>query len=58
MCTGDPSTDGVWTIVGMTTKARYTVKGLIKNKGYSFRVTALGVVGEGPASEISSAEAA
>ena len=58
MCTGDPSTDGVWTIVGMTSKARFTMKGLITDKKYSFRVTALGVVGEGPASEVVLAKAA
>ena len=55
---GDPDTDGKWSIVGMTSKTRCTVKSLIRNKAYAVRVTALGVVGEGPASEIVSAEAA
>jgi hypothetical protein len=42
----------------MTSKARFTVKGLTRNKAYSFRVTALGTVGEGPVSEMVTAEAA
>ncbi len=58
ICDGDPTTDGKWSIVGMTSKARLTVKSLIRNKAYAFRVAALGVVGEGPVSEIVSAEAA
>jgi hypothetical protein len=58
ICDGDPTTTGVWTSVGMTSKARFTVKGLIRNKAYSFRVTALGTVGEGPVSEMVTAEAA
>lgn len=58
ICDGDPTSTGVWTKAGMTSKARFTVKGLIRHKAYSFRVTALGAVGEGPASEIVTAEAA
>ena len=58
ICDGDPTSTGVWTSVGMTSKARFTVKGLIRNKAYSFRVTALGTVGEGPVSEMVTAEAA
>ncbi len=58
ICTGDPLSDGIWTVVGMTSKARFTKKDLITDKKYSFRVTALGVVGEGPASEAVVAKAA
>ena len=58
ICDGDPTTTGVWTAAGMTSKSRFTVKGLTRNKAYSFRTAALGVVGQGPMSEIVSAEAA
>ena len=58
ICDGDPTTDGKWSIVGMTSKARFTVKGLVTDKNYSFRATALGVVGEGPVSETVTAKAA
>ncbi len=58
ICDGDPTTTGVWTKAGMTSKARFTVKDLTRHKAYSFRVAALGTVGEGPLSEIGTAEAA
>ena len=58
ICDGDPTTDGIWKIAGMTSKARLTVQGLITDKKYSFRVTALGKVGEGPVSDTVTAKAA
>lgn len=58
ICDGDPTTDGKWTIAGMTSKARFTAKGLITDKKYSFKATAIGVIGEGPASDVVTAKAA
>jgi len=58
ICDGDPTTAGKWTIAGMSSKARFTVKGLVTDKKYSFRATALGVVGEGPVSGTVTAQAA
>ncbi len=58
ICDGDPTTDGKWTIAGLCSKARFTVKDLITDKKYSFKVTALGKVGEGPESEVVMAKAA
>ncbi|MEO8590719.1 MAG: fibronectin type III domain-containing protein [Flavobacteriales bacterium] len=57
VCDGDPKT-GVWKAVGMTSRARFTVSGLITDQLYAFRAAALGVVGEGPVSDIASAKAA
>jgi predicted DNA-binding protein (UPF0251 family) len=58
ICEGDPYTDGVWKPVGMSSKATITIPGLITDKLYSFKTAALGVVGEGPLSEIATAKAA
>ncbi|MBK6408934.1 MAG: fibronectin type III domain-containing protein [Flavobacteriales bacterium] len=58
ICDGDPTSDAKWTPVGMTSKARLTVKGLTTDRKYSFRVAALGVVGEGPLSDTVTAKAA
>lgn len=58
VCDGDPTTSNAWTAVGTTTKARLTVKGLITDRKYSFRTAALGVVGEGPVSDVVTAKAA
>ena len=58
ICEGDPSTDGVWRPAGMSSKGRITITGLITDKLYSFKTAALGVVGEGPLSEIATAKAA
>ena len=46
----DPTTTGEWTKAYMSSKARYMVKGLIRHKAYSFRVAALGALGEDPES--------
>jgi len=58
ICDGDPSTDGVWRPAGLSSKGRITITGLITDKLYSFKTAALGVVGEGPLSEIATAKAA
>lgn len=58
ICDGDPAMGGKWSLAGTSTKAKLTVSGLETDKMYSFRVAALGVVGEGPMSEIVSAKAA
>jgi len=58
ICNGDPTTNGEWTIAGLTSKSRFTVKGLVTDKTYAFRASALGVVGEGPVSEAVNAKAA
>lgn len=57
ICDGDPA-KGEWKPLDYVTKGKYTVTGLESHKLYAFRVTALGRVGEGPASEIVSAKAA
>lgn len=51
MTAGDPSLSTGWILLGVTGKARYSAAGLESGKFYNFRVTALGGVGEGPASE-------
>ena len=51
ICDGDPTTTGKWSIVGMTSKARFTAQGLENARKYTFRATAIGVIGEGPVSE-------
>lgn len=49
---------GIWKLVGTTSKARFTVKELVTMKEYEFRTAALGVVGEGPVSQVITARAA
>ena len=39
--------NGVWKSIGMVSKARFTAAGLITDKQYSFRVAAVGRIGEG-----------
>ena len=58
ICDGDPTADGKWTVAGISSKARATVKDLVSDKKYAFRVSAMGVVGEGPVSESVNAKAA
>jgi hypothetical protein len=57
MCAGDPAT-GEWKVVGQCTAAKFQVKDVEPNKFFAFRVSALGRIGEGPASEIAQAKAA
>ena len=58
ICEGDPAMDGKWTFAGSSSRSKLTVTGLTTDKMYAFKVAALGVVGEGPMSEIVSAKAA
>lgn len=58
MCEGDPTTSETWTEAGLCSRGRFTVKGLVSDKAYSFRAAALGAVGEGPVSETVMAKAA
>lgn len=54
----DPSNPDKWTLIAVSSTARKTIKGLTPGAFCSFRVTALGTSGEGPASEIVSRRAA
>ncbi|MBL7984304.1 MAG: fibronectin type III domain-containing protein [Flavobacteriales bacterium] len=47
-----------WNQVGMASQGRFTVIGLVSGTFYSFRVSAVGSVGEGPVSETVVAKAA
>lgn len=58
MCSGDPAVLANWQVVGVSSKTRHTVSDLAANTFFNFRVTALGRVGEGPASEVVTAKAA
>lgn len=58
ICDGDPADATKWTMVGVCSKAKHTVADLEANKFFNFRVTALGRIGEGPASEVVTAKAA
>ncbi len=49
---------GKWTMVGVSSRTKFEVTDLEANKFFSFRVAALGRIGEGPASEIVTAKAA
>ena len=51
MTAGDPSLETGWELVGVSSRTKHTVGELDPGKFYNFRVTALGRVGEGPASE-------
>ncbi|MBK8339188.1 MAG: hypothetical protein IPK99_03915 [Flavobacteriales bacterium] len=42
ICDGDPTTTGIWRIAGMSSKARFTAKGLLTDKKYTFRAAAIG----------------
>jgi hypothetical protein len=57
MCTGDPATSE-WKVVGQCTATKFQAKGLDSDKFYAFKVSALGRIGVGPASEIAQAKAA
>lgn len=55
---GDPQDPSMWKMVLVSSRTRARVAGLVPGKFYSFRVTALGRIGEGPASDIVSGRAA
>jgi len=54
----DPSDANAWTVVAVSSRTRVRITDLQPGKFYSFRVTALGRVGEGPVSEVSGRRAA
>jgi hypothetical protein len=54
----DPSDANAWTVVAVSSRTRVRITDLQPGKFYSFRVTALGRIGEGPASEVSGRRAA
>ena len=58
ICAGDPAVAANWSVVGVSGKTRHTVTDLASNTFFNFRITALGRVGEGPASEVVTAKAA
>jgi Fibronectin type III domain len=58
MSTGDPNDSKSWEVVGVSSRTTHSVSDLDSGKFYSFRVTALGAAGEGPASEIVTSKAA
>lgn len=58
ICETDPSDPTAWTVVAVSSRTRTRITDLTPGKFYSFRVTALGRVGEGPASEVSGRRAA
>ena len=58
ICDGELTAAAKWNPAGMSTKARITVSGLVTDKMYSFRVAAVGVIGEGLLSDTVSVKAA
>lgn len=54
----DPSDPKGWTMVAVSSRTRTRITDLVPGKFYSFRVTALGRIGEGPASDVVSGRAA
>jgi hypothetical protein len=54
----DPSDANAWTVVAVSSRTRVRITDLQPGKFYSFRVTALGRIGEGPASDVSGRRAA
>ena len=54
----DPSDPSKWTLSTVSSRAKARVIDLVPGKFYSFRVTALGRIGEGPASDVVSGRAA
>jgi hypothetical protein len=58
ICDGDPANGGTWKNAGMSSRGRFTATGLVTDKAYAFRTSAVGVIGEGPVSETVTAKAA
>ena len=56
--TTDPTKESEWKPAGVSSKAKYTVINQVSGGYCSFRVTALGRVGEGPTSEVIGCRAA
>lgn len=55
---GDPQDATKWTMSTVSSRTSTRISGLEPGKFYSFRVTALGRIGEGPASDVVSGRAA
>lgn len=55
---GDPGQPENWSLLLQTSKNYCKVTELVTDKPYTFRVAALGVLGEGPVSDIATAKAA
>ena len=53
----DPITPTSWSQVGLATKSKFTVSCLTSGTKYWFRVTAVGTLGPGPASDPATARA-
>ena len=51
-CDTEPTDKTTWRQVGITTKARFSVSGLVSAHTYWFRVAAIGAAGVGPLSEV------
>ena len=58
ICDSDPSVEGNWSMVAVSSRTRTRITDLVPGKFYSFRITALGRIGEGPASDVVSGRAA
>ena len=54
----DPGDPAKWSMVAVSSRTRTRITDLLPGKFYSFRVTALGRIGEGPASDVVSGRAA
>ncbi|MBK8341623.1 MAG: fibronectin type III domain-containing protein [Flavobacteriales bacterium] len=54
----DPSDTAKWQMVAVSSRTKTRIADLVPGKFYSFRVAALGRIGEGPASDIVSSRAA
>jgi len=55
---GEVNDESIWECVLTTTRTRCAIMGSERSAYYSFRITALGAAGEGPASNVSCAKAA
>jgi len=58
MNAGDPTEAAKWTMVLVGSRAKARITNLVPGQYYSFRVTALGRIGEGPASDVVGGRAA
>ncbi len=52
ICSTDPSIESNWSLVGISSRSGHTVVDLTGGKYYWFRITAVGTVGEGAASDV------
>lgn len=58
MNAGDPTDAAKWTMVLVGSRAKARITNLVPGQYYSYRVTALGRIGEGPASAVVGCRAA